>query len=160
MDKLITMTDFVLKQSKNKFMSTGLISNSDILEKILNYANFLKQPLKLGMFVPCDDDGNVLKIPNLSNYSIDEEGSELYNIALKKYKKAKEKVLFDGFEYIKDFRTVRGEYIPTLKKEDFEIDIEWGSFYVCGLKRVEIIEDLTPYNLILTKNIVNNKHEL
>ena len=30
------------------------------LAVIYNYANFLNQPLKLEMFVPCDEDGNVL----------------------------------------------------------------------------------------------------
>lgn len=46
--KLISMTDFVLEQSK----LTGYdISDYDWIIRIVNYANFLKQPLKLEMFV-------------------------------------------------------------------------------------------------------------
>ena len=70
------MTDFVLQQ--------GNPSNTDsqFADKIMSYAHFLKQPLTIGMFVPCDEDGNVL-----------EECDKI-----KEYRKAKEKVLFEGLE--------------------------------------------------------------
>lgn len=54
--KLILMTDFVLEQQKATASETPLLKP---LKKIFNYANFLKQPLTLGMFVPCDLEGNV-----------------------------------------------------------------------------------------------------
>lgn len=63
--KLISMTYFVLE--------------CDTLEKAQNYAKFLKQPLTLGMFVPCSEDGDVL----IESFS-------------EKYKEAKERVLFKG----------------------------------------------------------------
>ena len=44
--KLISMKDFVL----NLFTITEIHSGSEALEKIQNYANFLNQPLTLGMF--------------------------------------------------------------------------------------------------------------
>ena len=146
MEELISLNDFV-----TKYVETGCAVVQ--IRKIGNYAEFLKQPLKLEMFVPCDEEGNVLEEPKITNI----QDANFDIDYLEKYNNAKEKVLFEGFEYIKDFRTVRGEYIPTLKKEDFEIDIEWGSFYVCDLKRVETIKDLTPYNLTLTKNATNNE---
>ena len=85
--KLISMTDFVLEQ----YEST---KNPTIFEETVhNYANFLKQPLTLGMFVPCDDDGNVLEIPTKenSNNTIDHYSK------LMDYNDAKSKVLFNGF---------------------------------------------------------------
>jgi hypothetical protein len=87
--KLISMTDFVLQQTKD--------NNKQRLNKyseIVCYAKFLKQPLKLEMFVPCDEDGNVLEEPD--------QEFELtfwdYSTKMSKYEQAKEKVLFEEFE--------------------------------------------------------------
>jgi hypothetical protein len=84
--KLISITDFVLEQAKD--------NNKQRLNKysdIVCYAKFLKQPLKLEMFVPCNEDGNVIELPNACICT------DLCSLC-KKYKKAKEKVLFEGFE--------------------------------------------------------------
>tara|TARA_B100001765_G_C19461716_1_gene319567 strand:- start:27 stop:527 length:501 start_codon:yes stop_codon:yes gene_type:complete len=87
------------------------------LESIAGYNNFLKQPLTLGMFVPCDDEGNVLDDsfsgePVLADYKIErfntETGAtyddgydyqefELHNKYYEIYQQAEEKVLFKGF---------------------------------------------------------------
>lgn len=85
---LIPMTDFVLNLDNNDL-------NEKKIESIFNYANFLKQPVKIEMFIPCDDDGNVLEIPQ---YKSNEEKVEQEFL---EYQKAKEKVLFEGFEYFK-----------------------------------------------------------
>jgi hypothetical protein len=50
------MTDFVLEQNKEPYFYYDSLWN-----KVIAYANFLKQPLTLGMFVPCDSNGNVVK---------------------------------------------------------------------------------------------------
>lgn len=62
MKKLISMTDFVLEQEKR----LGLWGDTykDFTEKTSKYAQFLKQPLTLGMFVPCGEDGKVLEHPD------------------------------------------------------------------------------------------------
>ena len=80
--KLISMTDFVLEQfhqlpelPKEQHMTKAYMS-------CLNYAQFLKQPLTLGMFVPCDEVGNVL-------VSFED-----------RYEESKERVLFEFFEVI------------------------------------------------------------
>ncbi len=98
------MTDYVLKQNK-------LLKNaSDAYDqycKIVNYANFLKQPLKLEMFVPCDEDGNVLEMPvnydiwlELHNKNVDGEKGTIGFLLHEEYEKAKEKVLFDNFKFV------------------------------------------------------------
>ena len=91
--KLISMTDFVLEQIKE---STGLEKVGGVgiaLSRIHKYANFLKKPLTLGMFVPCDEEGNVLENP-IETIG----GVELYTEI---YQQAKERVLFKGFEMYK-----------------------------------------------------------
>ena len=74
--KLSSMTDFVLEQG-------GASVESDLFYFLCsNYAQFLKQPLTLGMFVPCVDN-------EVFNYS--KHGGK------EQYKQAKERVLFEGF---------------------------------------------------------------
>lgn len=81
------MTDFVLEQ---KLMLNIQGYEKKFISNVSNYANFLKQPLELEMFVPVDEEGNVFEEP------IETVGGvELYS---EKYQKAKEKVLFEGFE--------------------------------------------------------------
>lgn len=88
------MTEFVLEQ--------GNPSNSDseFADKVMAYANFLSQPLEIWMFIPCDEDGNVLEEPK--DYAdILEQGSRVYHydniIEARKFQQAKERVLFEGF---------------------------------------------------------------
>lgn len=91
--KLISMTDFVLEQIPISTMT-------DVAQMKLcrRYADFLKQPLKLGMFIPCDEHDVPLKKPNqiykkgafTTGHNYTKEGF--------KYQQAKERVLFEGFE--------------------------------------------------------------
>jgi hypothetical protein len=53
------MTDFVLKQSER--IINCELTHLESHHQIVDYAKFLKQPLKLEMFVPCDEDGNVFR---------------------------------------------------------------------------------------------------
>lgn len=100
-DKLISMTTFVIEYYSNEGYA-----DLQTLNLMKNYANFLKQPLTLGMFVPVDSDGNVLKEPkNYSSWKTLEHnnkktsetnnntGFEEYNI----YQKAEQKCFFEGF---------------------------------------------------------------
>lgn len=94
--ELKSMTDFVIEQNKINF-----IAYDELWNRVLKYANFIKKPLKLEMFVPCDKDGNVLKEPHYYkdftfNYFDNISGYDL--LKCKKYQKAKKKVLFEGFK--------------------------------------------------------------
>ena len=116
---LIPMTNFVFaikeKEPKAKnFSSFSEISNyeKESYKKIINYAKFLKQPLKLEMFVPCDEDENVLGEPEIysqwvrENFNDELENEERIN-QCKDYHQAKEKVLFEhplsSLDMIKDY---------------------------------------------------------
>lgn len=104
------------------------------------HAKFLQQTPTLGMFVPCDEDGNVLKEPNHYGKSI-----ETTRECIKQYQQAKQRVIFEGFEAY--FVT---ESITALRYD--ETNNLW--FYTDGQvtfnsKLVKTIEDLVPYNLTL-----------
>ena len=82
--KLISMTDFVLQQD---------ITDIKQRDSIVKYANFLKQPLKLEMFVPCDEDGNVIS----KFYSEKENTKNLtFSQLSNQYQIAETKVLFEN----------------------------------------------------------------
>ena len=65
------------------------------LAKIYNYCTFLEQPLKIEMFVACDEDGNILKEPEMfkewlkSDHYFNASESVTHNCRI--YKKAQEK---------------------------------------------------------------------
>ena len=100
--KLIPMIDFVLEQGMKSKKVDDIGYDSDLFKEICSYAEFLKQPLKLEMFVPCDEDENVLEEKFVENYKTDfglYSDFENYN---RKYYKAKEKVLFKNYELQKE----------------------------------------------------------
>ena len=86
-NKLISMTAFVLNEKR--FKEDDAVCNF----RITNYAHFLSQPLKLEMFVPVGDDGNILEDRDLFYTTVPDGHSESLAI---QYKEAKEKVLFEG----------------------------------------------------------------
>lgn len=110
--KLISMTDFVIKveEDANFYCETQY-------NKIVKYARFLKQSLTLGMFVPCDDQGNVLKEPEgWRSGECDIKDCD-YPCKCEQYKKEKGKVLFKGFELFEDSK---GKYLKS-SYDAFEI---------------------------------------
>ena len=101
---LIPMTDFVIEIDENKpkfknFSSFSEINQYEVngYDKIRNYAKLLKKTLKLEMFVPCDNDGNILEEPTNYEKRLSNMMTE-YNDEVYTYNQAKEKVLFEGFE--------------------------------------------------------------
>ena len=128
--KLISMTDFVLEQVKNAKYEEFHQVNETFVNKVINYAKFLKQPLKLWMFVPCDENSNVLEHPKNyhKNIVIDElKRIDNYNYLVKEYQQAKERCLLEGFS---------------------EKDAKFVLF------ANETIEDLCEFNLQLTKTAI------
>jgi hypothetical protein len=148
MKKLIPMTDFVLERSKQSIIDLtfeeSIKKTIKIVKEIFEYAKFLKQPLKLEMFVPCDEDGNVLEMPvnydvwlELHNKNVDGEKGTIGFLLHEEYQKAKEKVIFEGFELCPNNGNV-------LKKGNILINIS----------NLETIEDLIPYNLEVKNEIL------
>lgn len=96
--KLISMVDFVLERKEvwrnisMKSLSSELSCRSTHSEECEKYANFLKQPLELGMFVPYVD-GRIVEKPT---FYTEEYEYKPYDGHHYKYQRAKERVLFVG----------------------------------------------------------------
>lgn len=128
---LISMTNFVL--NKDKLILKKQIDAISFTMSVTDYALFLKTPLKLEMFVPCDEYGNIMKEPNFI-------GSRKSNVNYcDKFQKAKGKVIFVGFDIIQNDKTEL-----SIKCNNFQL------YFNKTLKRFEnykTIEDLTTYDL-------------
>jgi hypothetical protein len=122
--KLINMTDFVLRETN----STTTLAES--FQRCVTYANFLKQPLKLEMFVPVDEEGNFMEEPLQEHYTDcnEEQNAKDWLYNLEKYEQAKEKVLFEG------------------------IDLDTAKYH-CE-RNVRTIEYFTSFNVELTPNAI------
>ena len=111
------------------------------------YDIFLEQPLKLEMFVPCNENGNVLEEPKRwkdylqypDSFDGNKEWDELYD-----YQQAKEKVLFEGFKPYEDYECA--------KYEDVYVDEE-----VCDGKFTieELIKDVGKTKIKLSQTALN-----
>lgn len=109
--KLISMREFVLEQANKLDPKESLVEfyqrEISILKEIRDYAKFLSQPLTLGMFVPVDEDGNVLPKPKCQRCNspvIDDCRSAKDCIIdenpFAKYNEAEKRVLFSGFKWV------------------------------------------------------------
>ena len=137
--KLIPLSDFVLEQKKRIEKSGWQSTVENSLEIIFNYTNFLKQPLTLGMFVPVDEEGNVLKeTPPFQFYG--EHTSDTVK-RVWGYKEAKEKVLFEGFEVGKF--GFKDQYYVKLGSNE-------NSIYPFPNVRNYVVEDLVDLGIELT----------
>ena len=137
---LIPMTDFVLRinyieKEIDQFFDSWRMKQLRIIE---NYATFLKQPLKLEMFVPCDEDGNVLEDPKIEEEYVDEHTTQIFAQYQYDLDKAKEKVLFEGFK-IYDYKLNVFFYLG--RRKILSYDKKRKDFITIGLLP-ETVEDL------------------
>jgi len=127
--KLKPLSDFVLEQ-KSK-LGLGGDTYECFYKKTTSYTDFLKQPLTLGMFVPCDENGNIL---NPKKFTID--GHPIFDGGVL-YQEAQERVLFKGF--YKEFNAVMS---PA------------GGYLDTGRLKHKTIEDIIGANLELTESAI------
>jgi hypothetical protein len=84
------------------------------------YAKFLIKKLELWMFVPCDKDGNFLEEPDLTckrpeskgNCQCGEESVKDCREWWNEYQVAKQRVLFEGFEYVEQLENKKDKNVP------------------------------------------------
>lgn len=119
---------------------------------------FLEQPLKLEMFVPCDENNNPLIKPSIYDPRSGTGNTDyhLYDQAELEYEKAVEKVLFQGL-LNKKFTSLSGDSVFQIGKEiNFRfneiLELRNGSvkFYY------KTLEDLIHMNLTLTHNAIEH----
>jgi hypothetical protein len=129
--KLISMTDFVLHQHAESS------NQNEFEDNCFNYANFLKQEIKLEMFVPCIDNIPFSEL-QLEILNSDDAVPELRKV----HKQAKEKVLFEGFE------------IATNKEGEKFILGDYTCLKISDLENGDV-EDLVKYvHIKLTPNAI------
>ena len=131
---LVPMTDFVIKM----MFSKNYPNHKEALKQIFSYAELLKQPLKLEMFVPCDEDGNVLEEPKIEEEYVDEHTTQIFAQYQYDLDKAKEKVLFEGFK-IYDYKLNVFFYLG--RRKTLSYDKKRKDFITLGLLP-ETVEDL------------------
>jgi hypothetical protein len=143
--KLIPMTDFVIQEWEKD------IYTDDFARIVNNYARFLKQQLKLEMFVPVDEDGDVLNYEEIKQSVI--EGTENWNI----WENAKEKVLFEGFKSTARFKVSSGfEDMSFLCYNNGNTQVLVTDFTQEEPKTETCctIEDLIKFKLLLTESAI------
>lgn len=126
--ELKSMTDFVLEQ--NEKLRKDIHDNYNKLlipqccDRIFNYANFLKKQLKLGYFIPCDENDVPLEEPNKEDIEwfknqINGDFSERY-IYVFNWFEAKQRVLFEEQSDFKlwDNEDVKNSNIEELLTDD------------------------------------------
>lgn len=140
MEKLISMTDFVLEQSES--IKSDMIGYGEFIDKVVNYAKFLKQPLKLEMFVPCAN------------------GEPLPVFYSTKWYKAKANVLFDNFTILSNEDDVielecKDIYINYNKEEDlFHLDSWNNDALIMNIECLANLINHTASSIKLTSNAI------
>ena len=107
--RLKSMTDFVLENSKEPYVEGTKYKD------IVSYAHFLKKPLKLGYFIPCDKNDVPLEEPKKLNFKNDDD-LEDYCF---KYSISKQRVLF---EYQWEFQSWDSSDMENSRIEDLLSD--------------------------------------
>ncbi len=140
-----------LNDSKEETVNK-MLSNDAIMSRLFKeYAKFLKQTPELWMFVPCDKEGNVLEEPDALPENLDQHSRFSHLEILEQYQKAKERVLFKGFEIVKlpklklirCHNAIRVEIARKYNEEDY--------FHINS--DLKTLEDLTHLGLELNKEI-------
>ena len=121
-------------------------------EEILWTKDFHNMELQLGMFVPCDEDGDVLYDYDCNcKHSLDAISCNCYD----NYDKANLRVIFEGFRIIdfgkwKTGKQIYGKHISDGKNQTFSLCTQgWVSI---GFKK---ISDLSHLNLTYNEEAVN-----
>lgn len=116
-------------------------------------SKLLKQPLNLGMFVPCDLEGNYLEEPEYSiiNYGASPEMFKVFEQEQKEFKEAKNRVIFEGFN-LKNKQNLEMFSILSNNKIEFNYDDKYKTFEKERFY-FETIEDVIGLNIELNQTV-------
>ena len=85
MEKLLTMTEFVIWLDKNPIEdNNNQYDSMQAWERIIisNYAQLLQTLLSLSQFIPCDEDGSLSVEPTMSNPEAEAYPHTIYELIL------------------------------------------------------------------------------
>lgn len=141
--KLISMTNYVLDKNK-KYLKGDLSLACDCLDTITYYANFLKKPIELWMFVPC-----YLRDGVWMPYKKDTLLStlDLFN----EFQQAQERVIFDEFRSIRerDVELINRDGWICFENNQIVFEDEFGHE-----TRLYVVENLLEMDFKLTNSAI------
>lgn len=147
---LIPMVDFVEESRKKNNASPFKDEQKEIdteeLYEIYKQSHLRKQEAILGLFVPTDKKGKYLEEPKEPEHPYNDKTCDVwvqYEIYLKQYQEAKERVIFVGFT-IEETNQKDIKHITNGVVSVFWYSKEKG-WYLS--KEIKTLEDLTPYKL-------------
>jgi len=98
------------------------------ISDVLNFTKLTNRAPRLGDFVACDEEGNVLEEPQEHEYifGVGERPRKLivdpkYQIDRDKYQAAQDRVIFAG-----DWEVVSNEYWVVIRNKELKIDLEFN----------------------------------
>lgn len=151
--KLISMTEFVLNECKIRNKENAIIN-------IYNYAQFLIQPLTLGMFIPCNEEGNVWKFPPTQEEwewckKDSTEAEQSFKQKEFYYQQSKNKVVFEGFELHNEKNVINREFGIVIVFDAIISILTEGNNGLGGFYKNDVtIEDLVILDLTLAENAI------
>jgi len=139
--KLVSMTNFVLQEYEKR--NAYYNQNDKVLSKIKKYAEFLKQPISIWQFIPCDLEGNILEKPyNYDDKIIWLEGEN------RVYQEAEYRVIFKDFLILET--RPNPEYTKSISHSSSLFNIFWLSNITQQWiisKGLRTVEDLVIFGL-------------
>jgi len=108
------------------------------------YAKFLKRPLELFMFVPIDEEGEIVTEPKEADFT-DNTGfvNNAFFIEMNDYQAAKARCLFEGFEFRE------GAIFTPNSDQPFGVN-RFYHLWVKGVTAEQLIDDIFPLTLTPT----------
>ena len=129
-----------------------------IFPLLKKHNNFLKQHLTLSMFVPCDEEGNVMQKPKVENFVFEDHDElvgcpkeydhESFQLAIHKYQQAKKRVLFKGLCSTHVASTTNNDYHIVHDINGCKLWVTWNNS-----KTIEYL--LNVQGLELTQSAIN-----
>jgi len=146
MKKLINMVDYILKFNKD-FLESDEFEETYV--GVYDYAVFLNQPLKLEMFVPCDNKGNVLKEPIEDEYNLGDIHAGYFRQECEQYQQALKKVIFSEFEDLAN----DGISMSLCNDKAVELYYSFKNGFRLNGSKIETIQDIIHLKIELNKEI-------
>lgn len=146
------MKNLISNTAFGKLLLTKHLSDKQVRDLRDNYDEFLSLLIEIWMFVPCDEDGNVLEEPNRYNDFLKlskREGFTIWYDKCEQYQQAKERCLFEGLKFKDVQPSTEYNYFHLNGNKIFEANNQYKFNPCYGLRT---IEDLVKYKPELTPN--------
>ena len=158
--KLNKLSDYVLE--KQMKFDSGFINVTEFADSVISFTEFITQSLNLWMFVPCNQNGELMKEPYDTGMWSKWTGKERSEYC-DSYEQAKERILFKGFKPL----TLKGGKLygvkvtkPHLAPIDTLDQDEFGLYFhdsSMNKSRVKTIEDLLNFHPIELTQMATSK---